>query len=116
MTDSLIPFTQAPKPARIVPARVNYTKEAFLNRYNLALLAGAVGASLVTLSGLPLILALGAELVFLGTIPRLPAFPPTDRFAAPRPSAARGTPRGSRGLRGALPQPADDLRWAARHP
>lgn len=74
MTDSLVPFNPAPKPAKVVPTRVNYTKEAFLNRYNLALLAGAVGASLVTLSALPLILIAGVELIFLGTVPAAPRF------------------------------------------
>ena len=47
----------------------NYTKEAFLNRFNLAALAGAVGLSAVTLSPIPLLLAAGAELLYLATVP-----------------------------------------------
>ena len=64
---ALAPRENGGPPAR--RARVNYTKEAFLSRFNLALVAGAVGLSLVTLSPLPLILAAGGELVYLGTIP-----------------------------------------------
>jgi hypothetical protein len=52
-----------------LPARPNYTKEAFLSRFNLAALASAVGLSAVTVNPLPLILAAGAELVYLGTVP-----------------------------------------------
>ncbi len=49
----------------------NYTKEAFLNRFNLAALAGAVGLSVVTMSPIPLVLAAGAELLYLATVPGL---------------------------------------------
>lgn len=68
-----LPAPQSDRGA-LVRARVNYTKEAFLNRYNLAVIAGALGISLVTLSPLPLILAAGGELVFLGTIPGMRRF------------------------------------------
>lgn len=51
-----------------------YTGAAFGNRWNLGLLAGAAGISLATLSPLPLILAAGAELVYLGTVPGMRRF------------------------------------------
>ncbi|RMG18738.1 MAG: hypothetical protein D6729_06550 [Deltaproteobacteria bacterium] len=52
----------------------NYTKAAFLNRINLAALAGAVGLSAATLSPIPLLIAAGAELLYLATVPGLPRY------------------------------------------
>ncbi len=52
-----------------LPSRPSYTREAFLNRFNLTALGVAVGLSAVTVNPVPLILAAGAELVYLGTVP-----------------------------------------------
>jgi hypothetical protein len=49
---------------------LSYVKAAFHWQYNLIALAGAVGFAVVSASGLPLILAAGAELIYLSTIPQ----------------------------------------------
>jgi hypothetical protein len=49
---------------------INYVKAAFHWQYNLITLAGAVGFAVVSASGLPLLLAAGAELIYLSTIPQ----------------------------------------------
>ena len=52
----------------------NYMKEAFQWQYNLIGLAGAVAASVLSLNPLPIILAAGAELMYLVTVPGMPRF------------------------------------------
>ena len=52
----------------------SYVKHAFLNRLNLAALSGAGVASLALLNPLPILVAVGLELVYLGTVPSLPRF------------------------------------------
>jgi len=52
----------------------NYVKEAFKWQYNLIALGGAAAASVISLSPLPLILAAGAELMYLASVPGIPAF------------------------------------------
>jgi hypothetical protein len=49
---------------------INYVKSAFHWQYNLITLAGAVGFAVISASGLPLLLAAGAELIYLSTIPQ----------------------------------------------
>ncbi len=49
---------------------INYVKAAFHWQYNLITLAGAVGFAVISASGLPLLLAAGAELIYLSTIPQ----------------------------------------------
>jgi len=49
---------------------LSYVKAAFHWQYNLIALAGAVGFAVVSTSGLPLILAAGAELIYLSTVPQ----------------------------------------------
>ena len=49
---------------------INYVKAAFHWQYNLITLAGAVGFAVVSASGLPLLLAAGAELIYLSTVPQ----------------------------------------------
>lgn len=51
-----------------------YVKEAFLSQYNLVLLAGAVLLAMAALSPVPVLIALGGECVYLGTVPSLPGF------------------------------------------
>jgi hypothetical protein len=51
-----------------------YVRAALLNGGNLTALGAAAVASLFTLSPLPVLLALGAELVYLGSVPALPGF------------------------------------------
>jgi hypothetical protein len=53
---------------------INYVKSAFHWQYNLITLAGAVGFAVISASGLPLLLAAGAELIYLRTIPQNPRF------------------------------------------
>lgn len=52
----------------------SYIKEAFKWQYNLIALGGAAAFSLVAQSPLPLMLAAGAELMYLASIPNMPAF------------------------------------------
>jgi hypothetical protein len=52
----------------------SYLKTAFLSQYNLIVLLGAAVFSLVSLSALPLLVAAGAELIYLGTVPNLTPF------------------------------------------
>jgi len=49
---------------------LSYVKAAFHWQYNLIALAGAVGFAVISASGLPLILAAGAELIYLSTVPQ----------------------------------------------
>ena len=49
---------------------LSYVKAAFHWQYNLIALAGAVGFAVISTSGLPLILAAGAELIYLSTVPQ----------------------------------------------
>lgn len=56
------------------PQDPNYLKEAFQWQYNLIGLGGAAVASLVAMNPLPLILAAGVELMYLATVPNMPAF------------------------------------------
>ena len=48
---------------------INYLKEAFTHQYNWIALAGAAAFALVSLNGLPLILAAGLELIYLSVVP-----------------------------------------------
>jgi hypothetical protein len=50
--------------------QINYVKEAFHLQYNWIALGGAAAFALVSLSGLPLLLAGGLELIYLSTIPQ----------------------------------------------
>jgi hypothetical protein len=50
--------------------QINYVKEAFHLQYNWIALAGAAAFALVSLSALPLLLAGGAELIYLSTVPQ----------------------------------------------
>ena len=52
----------------------NYIKEAFQWQYNVIGLGAAAAASLISLNPLPLILAAGVELMYLASVPQLPAF------------------------------------------
>lgn len=61
-------------PAAMPPGDENYVQSAFLNRANLAVLGGAAVASLALLNPLPILVAAGAELVYLGIVPSLPRF------------------------------------------
>jgi hypothetical protein len=54
--------------------RESYVKEAFLNPLNLAVLGGAALLALVAFSAVPLLVGLGAEVIYLGTLPSLPGF------------------------------------------
>jgi hypothetical protein len=51
-----------------------YARAALLNAFNLLALAGAAVMGTATHDPLPVLLALGAELVYLGTVPGLPIF------------------------------------------
>ena len=51
-----------------------YVRAALFNGGNLAVLGGAAVLSAATLNPLPLLLALGTELIYLGTVPALPVF------------------------------------------
>lgn len=55
-------------------AKDGYVKEAFLSQYNLIALAGAVALSLVLMSPMPLVVAAGAECLYLGVVPSVPGF------------------------------------------
>jgi len=52
----------------------NFVREAFHWQYNLIALGGAVAASLVSLSPLPLMLAAGVELMYIATVPNMSRF------------------------------------------
>ncbi len=52
----------------------SYVKEAFKWQYNVIALAGAAAFSMVSGSPLPAILAAGAELMYLASVPNMPAF------------------------------------------
>lgn len=52
----------------------SYVRHAFVQQLNLAALGGAAVASIALLSPLPLLIAVGAELVYLGAVPSLPRF------------------------------------------
>ena len=52
----------------------SYIKEAFKWQYNLIALGGAAAFSMVSGSPLPVILAAGAELMYLATVPQISAF------------------------------------------
>jgi hypothetical protein len=60
--------------ARAMADSDNYVKIAFVNGINLATLGSAAVASLVLMNPLPILIAAGAELVYLGTVPSLPRF------------------------------------------
>ena len=53
---------------------INYVKAAFSWQYNWISLAGAAGFALLSGSALPLLLAAGAELIYLSTIPQSERF------------------------------------------
>ncbi len=53
---------------------ISYVKEAFKWQYNLIAMAGAAAFSLVSGSPLPAILAAGAELMYLASVPNMPQF------------------------------------------
>lgn len=53
---------------------INYVKEALKHQYNWIALAGAAAFSLVSLSGLPIVLAAGLELIYLSVIPNSSRF------------------------------------------
>src|SRR6185312_12629632 len=55
-------------------AQPKYVRAALLNGGNLAALGAAGIASVALMNPLPVLLALGAELVYLGTVPALPPF------------------------------------------
>jgi hypothetical protein len=52
----------------------SYIKEAFKWQYNLIAMGGAAAFSVVAGSPLPMILAAGAELMYLASVPNMPAF------------------------------------------
>ena len=52
----------------------SYIKEAFKWQYNLIALGGAAAFSVAAGSPLPMILAAGAELMYLASVPNMPAF------------------------------------------
>ena len=52
----------------------NYIKEAFKWQYNLIALGGATAFSVLSGTPLPMILAAGAELMYLASVPNIPAF------------------------------------------
>lgn len=52
----------------------DYLKAAFQWQYNLIGLGGAAVASLIAMNPLPIILAAGVELMYLATVPNMPAF------------------------------------------
>ena len=52
----------------------SYIKEAFKWQYNLIALGGATALSVISLSPLPLILAVGAELMYLASVPNMSNF------------------------------------------
>ena len=60
----------------------NPLKAAFLKRFNLAGLGGLAILSLATMSPVPLLVAAGLELVYLGTVPALPSFRRSLRLGA----------------------------------
>lgn len=51
-----------------------YFRAALFNGFNLSALGAAGFASIAVMNPLPILLALGAELVYLGTVPALPGF------------------------------------------
>ncbi len=51
------------------PATPTYLGEAFLNPINLAALSAALGASILLVNPIPIAVAAGAELLYLGTVP-----------------------------------------------
>jgi len=53
---------------------INYTKEAFLNQYNIVSLIGAALFSLISWSLFPLLIAGGLELIYLSAVPSHPRF------------------------------------------
>ncbi|MBS2031695.1 MAG: hypothetical protein JST54_27610 [Deltaproteobacteria bacterium] len=55
-------------------AKPRYVRAALLNGVNLSALGAAGVASVALMNPLPVLLALGAELVYLGTVPALPVF------------------------------------------
>jgi chromosome segregation ATPase len=56
------------------PDDISYVKEAFTWQYNLIALAGAAALALLARSEAPLVLAAGAELMYLATVPRMETF------------------------------------------
>ncbi|HEY3449143.1 MAG TPA: hypothetical protein VGK67_22490 [Myxococcales bacterium] len=52
----------------------SYVKAALLQKVNLAALGGAAAASLALMNPLPMLIAVGVELIYLGTVPSLPRF------------------------------------------
>ena len=64
----------------------SYLRHAFVNGVNLTVLGGAAVASLALLNPLPFLIAAGAELVYLGTVPSLPRF---KRFVRAKRERAR---------------------------
>ena len=52
----------------------SYIKAAFKWQYNVIALGGATALSVISLSPLPLILAAGAELMYLASVPNMPTF------------------------------------------
>ncbi|MCC6536557.1 MAG: hypothetical protein IT162_03345 [Bryobacterales bacterium] len=63
-----------PDPNDSQRGQINYLKEAFKWQYNLIAMGGAAAFSLVAGSPLPMILAGGVELMYLATVPNMPAF------------------------------------------
>jgi hypothetical protein len=55
-------------------AEINYAAEAFKWQYNVIALAGVVAFSILSASGLPLILGAGAELMYLSLLPQSSRF------------------------------------------
>jgi len=56
------------------PGDINYIKEAFKWQYNLIALGGAAAFAFVSGSELPLVMAAGAELMYLATVPQMERF------------------------------------------
>ena len=56
------------------PNDISYVKEAFTWQYNVIALVAAGAFSLVSGSELPMVLAAGAELMYLATVPQMEAF------------------------------------------
>jgi hypothetical protein len=81
--------------------RESYLKEAFFAQVNLIALGGAALLALVAFSPLPLLVAAGAELVYLGTVPSVPGF---RRLVRGRRDEIR-----RRGEQAALEQTLDEL-------
>ena len=64
----------------------SFLRHAFVNGVNLTVLGGATVASLALLNPLPILIAAGAELVYLGIVPSLPRF---KRFVRSKRERAR---------------------------